>query len=118
MTVPMWRFISLGEITRQGRVLRISWPSVGSRRTRYTSKREITIPIQSYPTVWKAKTPCLKARHLLARAGDERHPPNRSEVWQWDGLRDGRLSLRVPLCLAGGTAPRALWVCGYHGNCR
>ena len=34
MTVPMWRFISSGEMIRQGRVLRISRPSVGFRRTR------------------------------------------------------------------------------------
>ena len=32
MTVPMWRFISSGEMTTQGRVLRISRISVRFRR--------------------------------------------------------------------------------------
>ena len=35
---------------RQGRVLRISRPSVGSRRTRKTSNREVTTSSFSDPT--------------------------------------------------------------------
>ena len=49
ITVPMWRFISSGEMIRQGRVFRISCPSVGSRRIRKTSKRDATTSSLSDP---------------------------------------------------------------------
>ncbi len=50
MTVSIWWFILSGEMIRQGRVLRISRPSVGSRRTRKTSNREATTSSLSDPT--------------------------------------------------------------------
>src|ERR1035441_10682853 len=43
ITVRIYWFMSSGEITRQGLVFLISLPSVGSRRTKWTSKRETTI---------------------------------------------------------------------------
>ena len=50
MWVRRWRFISSGEMTRHGRVFRISVPTVGPRSTRWTSKRRITTPSPPRPT--------------------------------------------------------------------
>ena len=78
MTVWMCRFISSGEMITQGRVFWISCPSLGSSRTRYTSKRETTIPTPSCPTPSHAATPDpADGRHRALPCAGRRHP-NRS----------------------------------------
>src|SRR3990172_851079 len=52
MTVSMWRFISSGEMMRQGRVFLISRPSVGSRRGALQSER-LPPPLCLVPFGWR-----------------------------------------------------------------
>ena len=58
MTVLSALFISLGEMTKTGLVLRISLPLVGLRFTIYISNL-FTIPILHYPTHFESGPPHL-----------------------------------------------------------
>src|SRR5690349_18934831 len=104
ITVRMYWFISSGETTRQGRVFLISLPSVGSKRIRWTSKREITISNPS-GTTGSPDHPHPKARHRRTGPSFRKPRPTHGEDHPPAERSIGLVALPIPLHPPIGIAP-------------
>ena len=103
MTVEIARFSSLGETTTHGRVLAVSDPVVGSRRTRNILNRSITIAIPLHQTRWSLGE--LRQDHQIQDVGCGRVSPNWHAPFGADAKAVHQRRVALPIRRASGSKP-------------